>query len=78
MAWAYDRDHKIKTCRDNLPEQAYDALQPLFDSDLVVVVIAAGKTPGRARELKSEPIIAKGGAPEHGTDAHDESAMDFT
>ena len=59
MAWAYDRDHKIKTCRDNLPDQAYETLQPLFDSDLVVVVIAAGKTPGRAREHKSEPTIAK-------------------
>ena len=78
MAGAYDRDNKIKTCRDNLPEQAYDTLRPIFDSNLVVVVIAAGKTPGRTKELKSERIIAKGGAPEHGTDAHDESAMDFT
>ena len=43
-----------------------------------MVVIAAGKTPGRAKELKSEHIIEKGGAPDHGTDAHDESAMDFT
>ena len=78
MTWACDRDNKIKTCRDNLPEQAYDTLRPIFDSNLVVVVIAAGKTPGRTKELKSERIIAKGGAPEHGTDAHDESAMDFT
>ena len=78
MAWAFERAHKIKTCRDNLPDQSYDTLQPLFDSDLPVIVIAAGETPGRAKELKSEPNNAKGGAPGHGIDVRDESAMDST
>ena len=78
MAWAFHRAHKIKTCRDNLPDQPYDTLQPLFDSDLPVIVIAAGETPGRAKEPKSEPNNAKGGAPDHGIDVRDESAMDFT
>ena len=76
--WAFERAHKIKACRDNLPDQPYDTLQPLFDSDLLTIVIAAGETPGRARELESEHNNAKGGAPEHGTDARDDSAMDFT
>ena len=59
MSWAFDRAHKIKTCKDNLPDQPYNTLEPLFDSDLIVVVIAAGETPGRARELKAEPNNAK-------------------
>ena len=78
MAWAFDRAHKIRTCRDNLPDQSYNTLQPLFDSDLIVLVIAAGETPGRTWELESKPNSAKGGAPKHGINVYDESAMDFT
>ena len=78
MAWAFDRDHKIKTCRDNLPDQSYNTLQPLFDSDLLAIVIAAGEKPGRDREVESEHDNTEGGAPDHGIDARDESAMNFT